>query len=130
MIVGVMSAAAMAVTTVKSNPRVVAATKTKPRVVIIRADWCSACQQLEPTMMGLMQEYGSKLDFVMLDVTNEATTEQAAAKAKSLGLSSFFEANKKNTSTVAIFKGKSRVFKTMKDFDRANYVAAFNKALK
>ena len=130
MIVGVMTAAAMAVTTVKSNPRVVAATKTKPRVVIIRADWCSACQQLEPTMMGLMQEYGNKLDFVMLDVTNEATTAQAAAKAKSLGLSSFFEANKKNTSTVAIFKGKSRVFKTMKDFDRANYVAAFNKALK
>ena len=130
MIVGVMTAAAMAVTTVKSNPRVVAATKTKPRVVIIRADWCSACQQLEPTMMGLMQEYGNKLDFVMLDVTNEATTAQAAAKAKSLGLSSFFEANKKNTSTVAIFKGKSRVFKTMKDFDRANYVAAFKKALK
>ena len=82
MIVGVMTAAAMAVTTVKSNPRVVAATKTKPRVVIIRADWCSACQQLEPTMMGLMQEYGNKLDFVMLDVTNEATTAQAAAKAK------------------------------------------------
>ena len=130
MIVGVMSAAAMAVTTVKSNPRAAATAKTKPRVVIIRADWCSACQQLEPTMMGLMQEYGSKLDFVMLDVTNEATTAQAVAKAKSLGLSSFFEANKKNTSTVAIFKGKSRVFKTMKDFDRANYVAAFNKALK
>ena len=130
MIIGAMTAATMAVTTVKSNPRVAAAAKTKPRVVIIRADWCSACQQLEPTMMGLMQEYGNKLDFVMLDVTNEATTAQAAAKAKSLGISSFFEANKKNTSTVAIFKGKKSVFKTMKNFNKADYVAAFDKALK
>ena len=130
MIIGAMTAATMAVTTVKGNPRVAAAAKTKPRVVIIRADWCSACQQLEPTMMGLMEEYGNKLDFVMLDVTNEATTAQAAAKAKSLGLSSYFEANKKNTSTVAIFKGKKSVFKTMKNFNKADYVAAFNKALK
>lgn len=130
MIVGIMSAAAMAVTTVKSNPPAAAARKTKPKVVIIRADWCSACQQLEPTMMGLMQEYGGKLDFVMLDVTNEATTAQAAAKAKSLGLSSFFDANKKNTSTVAIYKGKKSVFKTMQNFSKADYVAAFDKALK
>ena len=120
----------MATTTVKSNPRVAAAAKTKPRVVIIRADWCSACQKLDPTMMGLMQEYGTKLDFVMLDVSNEATTAQAAAKAKSLGLSRYFEANKKNTSTVAIFKGKKSVFKTMKNFNKADYVAAFDKALK
>ncbi len=130
MIIGAMTAATMAVTTVKSTPRVAAAAKTKPKVIIIRADWCSACQQLEPTMMGLMQEYGNKLDFVMLDVTNEATTAQAAAKAKSIGLTSFFEANKKNTSTVAIFKGKKSVFKTMKNFNKADYVAAFNKALK
>jgi len=130
MIIGAMTGAAMATTTVKSNPRVAAAAKTKPRVVIIRADWCSACQKLDPTMMGLMQEYGNKLDFVMLDVSNEATTAQAAAKAKSLGLTSFFEANKKNTSTVAIFKGKKSVFKTMKNYNKADYVAAFNKALK
>ena len=130
MIIGAMTGAAMATTTVKSNPRVAAAAKTKPRVVIIRADWCSACQKLDPTMMGLMQEYGNKLDFVMLDVSNEATTAQAAAKAKSLGLSRYFEANKKNTSTVAIFKGKKSVFKTMKNFNKADYVAAFDKALK
>ena len=130
MILGTMTAATMAATTVKSNPRVAAAAKTKPKVIIIRADWCTACQQLEPTMMGLMQEYGNKLDFVMLDVSNEATTAQAATKAKSLGLSRYFEANKKNTSTVAIFKGRKSVFKTMKNFNKADYVAAFNKALK
>ncbi|MGE0246565.1 MAG: thioredoxin domain-containing protein [Pyrinomonadaceae bacterium] len=106
-----------------------AAAKTKPRVVIIKADWCSVCQKLEPTMMGLMQEYGGKMEFVMLDVTNDETTAQAAAKAKSLGLSSFFEANKKMTSTVGVFKGKKQVFKTAGNTNKADFVAAFNKAI-
>jgi thiol-disulfide isomerase/thioredoxin len=104
--------------------------KTKPTVVIIRADWCTACQKLEPMMMDLMKEYEGKLNFVILDVTNEETTAKAAAKAKSLGLSRFFEANKKMTSTVAIFKGRKQVFKTVQNFDRYVYVAAFDKAIK
>jgi thiol-disulfide isomerase/thioredoxin len=126
----VSSISSYAITTAKNKNSRATVAKTKPKVVIIRADWCSVCQQLEPTMMGLMQEYGGKLDFVMLDVTNDETTTQAAAKAKSLGLSSFFDANKKMTSTVAIFKGRKSVFKTAKNFNRADYVAAFNKAIK
>jgi hypothetical protein len=80
--------------------------------------------------MDLMKQYGDKLNFVMLDVTNDETTAQAAAKAKSLGLSAFFEANKKMTSTVAVFKGKKQTFKTAKNYNRDEYVAAFNKAIK
>ncbi len=104
--------------------------KTKPTVVMIKADWCSACQKVDPIMMDLMKQYGDKLNFVMLDVTNDETTAQAAAKAKSLGLSAFFEANKKMTSTVAVFKGKKQTFKTAKNYNRDEYVAAFNKAIK
>jgi thiol-disulfide isomerase/thioredoxin len=106
------------------------AAKAKPRVVVIKAEWCSACQKLDPTMMELMKEYGDRLDFIVLDVTNEESTAKSAAKAKSLGLTSFFEANKKMTSTVAVFKGKSMVFKTAKNFDRDEYVRAFEKALR
>lgn len=80
--------------------------------------------------MGLMQEYDGKVNFVMFDVTNDETTAQAEAKAKSLGLSSFFEANKKMTSTVAVFKGKKQTFKTAKNYNRDDYVAAFDGALK
>ncbi len=104
--------------------------KTKPTVVIIRADWCSACQKLEPSMMELMKQYGGKLNFVMLDVTNDETTAKAAAKAKSLGLTRFFEANKKMTSTVAVFKGKKQTFSTAKNYNKSDYVAAFDKAIK
>jgi len=101
-----------------------------PTVAVIRADWCPYCKQLEPTMMDLMSEYSGKINFVMLDVTNKETTAKAAATAKSLGLTSFFEANKKKTSTVGIFKNKKLLFKTTNNQDRSAYVAAFDKAIK
>ena len=107
----------------KANPK-------NPTVAIIRADWCPYCKELEPTMMGLMKEYSGKLNFVMFDVTNKETTAKAAAMAKSLGLSSFFTANKKKTSTVAVFKNKKQLFMTTNNQDRSAYVTAFDKAIK
>ena len=104
--------------------------QAKPTVAIIKADWCSACQKVEPIMMGLMKEYDGKVNFVMLDVTNDDTTAQAAAKAKSLGLTAFFQANKKTTSTVAVFAGKKQIYKTAMNYNKSDYVAAFDKALK
>ncbi|MGB7068158.1 MAG: thioredoxin domain-containing protein [Pyrinomonadaceae bacterium] len=105
----------------KMNPK-------NPTVAIIRADWCSACKELEPVMSELMKEYKGKLNFVDLDVTNDETTAKAAATAKSLGLTSFFEANKKSTSTVGVFKNKKQLFKTTHKSDRAIFVSAFDKA--
>lgn len=104
--------------------------KAKPTVALIRADWCSACKQVEPIIQDLMQSYGDKLNLVVLDVTNEETTTKAMATAKSLGLSSFFEANKKSTSTIGVFKNKREIFKTTHNPDRDVYVQAFNKATK
>lgn len=127
MLLAVSSVASFAVTRVSGER--MSAQMSKPSVVIIRADWCTACQKLEPTMMELMKEYDGKLNFVVLDVTNDETTAAAKAKAESLGLGAFFEANKKMTSTVAVFKGKKTVFKTSKNYDRAAYVSAFDKAI-
>ncbi|MCA1605820.1 MAG: hypothetical protein LC775_10185 [Acidobacteria bacterium] len=121
-----------ALVTMVSLPTLAArSTKSKrPTVAIIKADWCTACQKLEPTMMELINQYKDRIDFVMLDVTDDQKTEQAAAEARKLGLTKFFEANKKNTSTVAVF-GRSRkiVFQTMKNFDREAYVKAFDEAI-
>jgi thiol-disulfide isomerase/thioredoxin len=125
-----ITAIAMSVAFILTFSSAVTFAQAKPTVAIIKADWCSACQKVEPIMMGLMKEYDGKVNFVMLDVTNDDTTAQAAAKAKSLGLSSFFEANKKMTSTVAVFKGKKQTFKTVKNYNRDDYVAAFDGALK
>jgi len=102
----------------------------RPTVAIIRADWCSACQKLEPTMMELKSQYGDRIDFVMLDVTDDQKTAQSAAKARKLGLANFFETNKRKTSTVVVLSPSHKiVFQTMQNFDREAYVKAFDEAL-
>ncbi|MGE0129020.1 MAG: thioredoxin domain-containing protein [Blastocatellales bacterium] len=104
--------------------------KTKPTVAIIKAEWCSACQKLEPTMMELMKEYGGKVEFVMLDVSSDDKVAESQATAKKLGLGAFFEENKQKTSTVAVFvKGNKPQFITMQNFDREAYVKAFDQAI-
>ncbi len=108
----------------------------KPTVAIIRADWCGACQKLEPTMTKLMEEYGDRLNFVVLDVSNDEKTAASAATARKLGLSKFFDANKKKTSTVAVFGAKNKLlsmthYSLNKEtaFDRETYVRAFDEAI-
>lgn len=104
--------------------------KARPTVAIIRADWCSACKQVEPIIDDLKQQYAGKFNYVVFDVSNDETTERAAKSAKALGLSGFFEANKKSTSTIGIFKNKRQIFITTHNPKRADYVRAFDKALK
>src|SRR6266852_6155258 len=81
----------------------------KVTVAIIKAEWCQACQKLGPTMAELVEQYKDRINFVVLDVTNDETTAQAAATARQLGITKFFEANKKKTSTVAVFGTKNKI---------------------
>ncbi len=104
--------------------------KSKPTVAIIRADWCQACQKLEPTMKELISQYKDRLNFVLLDVTTDEKAAESAKTAEHLGISKFFEANKKNTSTVVVLDQKHKIlFKTAKNFDRDAYVRAFDDAV-
>jgi thiol-disulfide isomerase/thioredoxin len=120
-----------ALVTMVSLPALAVSTKTKrPTVAIIRANWCTACQKLEPTMMGLINQYKDRIDFVMLDVTDDQKATQSASEARKLGLGKFFEANKKKTSTVVVLSPSHKiVFQTMQNFDREAYVRAFDDAL-
>jgi thiol-disulfide isomerase/thioredoxin len=103
---------------------------TKPTVAIIKAEWCAACQKLEPEMMKLMGQYKDRLNFVVLDVSTDEKANESAATARKLGLSRFFEENKQKTSTVAVFvKGSKPLFQTMANFDRDAYVRAFEEAI-
>lgn len=108
----------------------------KPTVVLLHADWCGACKKLAPTFAELKKEYGDRLNFVDLDVTNEATTAKAASEARKLGIGKFFDANQKKSSLVAIVGAKGKVlFHTHYSinrqgaFARETYVRAFDAAL-
>lgn len=101
-----------------------------PVVVIIRADWCPYCRELEPKMVKLMEKFGENLNFVTLDITNRETTEKAKATAKAAGLADFFEANKTKASMVAIFKDKKQIFSTEHNTDGGDFTKAFEMAIK
>ncbi|MBE9176339.1 thioredoxin family protein [Synechocystis salina LEGE 06155] len=74
----------------------------KPVVVDIYATWCPGCKTIAPTLSQLKKQYQGKVNFVVLDVSDKNTTKMAETKAKQLGLTTFFEANKTQTATVAI----------------------------
>jgi thiol-disulfide isomerase/thioredoxin len=102
----------------------------KTTVAIIRADWCSACQKLEPTLSELKEQYKGRINFVVLDVTTEESTRQATATARKHGLAKFFAANKKKTSTVVVLDSKRKIlFKTDHNDNREAYVRAFDNAI-
>jgi thiol-disulfide isomerase/thioredoxin len=54
----------------------------KPAVVLLHADWRGACEKPAPTFAELKQQYGDRLNYVELNVTNEATTAQATTEAR------------------------------------------------
>lgn len=74
----------------------------KPVVVDIYASWCPACKNIAPTVSQLKQQYAGKVHFVVLDVSDRASTAQSEAIAQELGLSNFFAANKNRTGSVTI----------------------------
>lgn len=102
----------------------------KTTVAVIRADWCSACQKLEPTLSQLKEQYKDRINFVVLDVTTDESTRQATATARKHGLAKFFAANKKKTSTVVVLDSKHKIlFKTDHNDNREAYVKAFDDAI-
>ncbi len=104
--------------------------QAKTTVAIIRADWCSACQKLEPTLSQLKEQYKGRINFVVLDVTTDESTRQAEATARKHGLAKFFAANKKKTSTVVVLDSKHKIlFKTDHNDNREAYVRAFDSAI-
>ncbi len=74
----------------------------KPTVADIYASWCPACKATAPILSSLQEEYKGKVNFVVLDVTDRAATNQAQATAQKLGLTKFLESNKSATGTVAV----------------------------
>jgi thiol-disulfide isomerase/thioredoxin len=74
----------------------------KPVVVDIYASWCPGCKNIAPTLSQLRQQYAGKANFVVCDVSDSKKTQASMKMAAKLGLTSFFNANKSQTSTVAI----------------------------
>ncbi len=99
----------------------------KPVVVDIYATWCPGCKNIAPTLSQLRQQYGTKASFVVLNVTNAKTTKASMKIAKELGLTSFFNANKSKTATVAIIDPATG--KIMQQFQNNAEIAEYSSVL-
>lgn len=53
-----------------SMPLDVALTNGKPTLMEFYANWCTSCQAMAPEMESLKQQYGDRVNFVMLNVDN------------------------------------------------------------
>ncbi len=99
----------------------------KPVVVDIYASWCPGCKNIAPTLSKLEQQYGTKMNLVVFDVSDAKTTQASMKKAAALGLTNFFNANKSKTSTVAIIDPANG--KVVKQFQNNPELADYTAAL-
>jgi thiol-disulfide isomerase/thioredoxin len=74
----------------------------RPVVVDIYASWCSACRTIAPTLRSLKQGKAGKATFVTFDVSDAAALKASRERARALGLGAFLEANRSQTSLVAV----------------------------
>jgi thiol-disulfide isomerase/thioredoxin len=49
--------------------------ESKLLAVHFYADWCKFCKKLKPSFEELQEDYGDKVEFVILDYTNDETTK-------------------------------------------------------
>jgi thiol-disulfide isomerase/thioredoxin len=122
---------AIAQTMMKQGTPLAKQLQGKPVVVDIYASWCPACQNVAPTLSQLKQEYGSKVNFVVLDVSDRGKASQAEARAKQLGLGAFFAANKSQTGLIAILDPATGKVLTQhrNNATKSDYTSVLNAAL-
>jgi thiol-disulfide isomerase/thioredoxin len=101
----------------------------RPVVVDIYASWCSACRTIAPTLRSLKQSKAGKASFVTFDVSDAATLKASRERARALGLGAFLEANRSQTSLVAVIDPATgtavQTFRT--STDAGAYAAAISK---
>ncbi|MFN9871471.1 MAG: thioredoxin domain-containing protein [Cyanobacteriota bacterium] len=102
----------------------------RPVVVDIYASWCSACRTIAPTLRSLKQSKAGKATFLSFDVSDAATLKASREQARALGLGAFLEANRSQTSLVAVIDPATGA--TVQSFqastDAGAYAAAISKA--
>jgi thiol-disulfide isomerase/thioredoxin len=109
-----------------------AANPDKPYVVKLHAQWCPVCMLTKGVWPQIDETYSSRVNLVVFDFTNQATTEASRAEAKRLGLEKFFEENAGSTGTIVTLDGRTKEVTSSINGSRnfAEYRAAIDATLK
>ena len=85
-----------------------AAQPTKPFVIKLHARWCPVCMMTKGVWSEIAASYSGRVNLVVFDFTDRATTEASRAEARRLGLEAFFDENVGWTGTIAVVDGGTR----------------------
>jgi thiol-disulfide isomerase/thioredoxin len=80
----------------------------KPFVVKLHARWCPYCLIQKDEWSEIETAYTGRVNFVVLDFTNERTTERSRSEAKRLDLVSFFDEYAGVTGVVVVVDGRTK----------------------
>ena len=83
------------------------ANPTKPFVVKLHARWCPVCMTTTSIWTQVEEAYGTRINLVVFDFTNEATTSASEAEARRLGLDQYF-ADAGGTGSIAVLHARTR----------------------
>ena len=84
-----------------------AANPSRPFVVKLHAQWCAVCMITTSVWSRIQDEYSGRVNFLVLDFTDERTTEASQAAAVRAGLGQIFE-NAGSTGVVLIVDGRTK----------------------
>src|SRR5688572_8405483 len=85
-----------------------AAAPTKPFVVKLHARWCPYCLLTKDEWARVEQAYAGRVNFVVLDATNEAAIERSRVLAERLNLRQFFDDYNGATGVVVVLDGRTK----------------------
>jgi thiol-disulfide isomerase/thioredoxin len=109
-----------------------AANPSKPYVVKLHAQWCPVCMLTKAVWSHIEATYSMRVNLVVFDFTNQATTDTSRVEAKRLGLEKFFDEIAGGTGTIAVLDGRTKEVTASihggRDF--AEYRAAIDAALR
>ena len=96
----------------------------QPMAVLISADWCLNCKIIKPKLQEAYKDFQGKINFVSLDVTNDATFTKAQKQALQLGVPQLLNGSVA-TGWVALFdRHGKQVGKLMQDMSVEDMKAA------
>lgn len=107
-----------------------AANPSRPFVVKLHARWCAVCMITTSVWKQIQEEYSGRVNFLVLDFTDDRTTDASRAAAERVGLARVFEETGA-TGVVLVVDGRTREvtgsIAGSRDF--ADYKAAIDTAL-
>lgn len=103
---------------------------TRPKLVVVRAEYCDVCDRVEPVLEQALEGYRDRIDIVVLDITDDESQRDALLAAEYEGVSPVLQASRGRTPTIGVSISPEQWVKPRGSMmTRRTYTRAFDEAL-